>query len=302
VEDRLMRLRRATSLEDFEPDDISGFGDRETRAERREARRQHKRQRRQVRRERRLTRKEERKLGRVARKQQKVRQKLASTPSSTPSRVGPSLQPAPQALPVPSPRRPLADRAVAWVEELIDEGEEPLEEELEDEEVLEDAAEATEGLGAVWSPFRQPVPHAWGPSVPMGRRLRIQAALGHRAAVIELKPGLFLVAEMPEALMRTEFGLAPVLAPMMMTAARRSMDEPGQRRGPFARLFRRRQREEPVRYVQVVQAAPQAASLALPGPVEEAVTVVPAPNVGWADDATVAAAYGCQACPDRGRR
>jgi hypothetical protein len=256
-----MRLKSAIALEDYQEDSVSGFGDRE----RRQARRERKQQRKAAR----LERKGERRLIRVQRKKQKVQRKLGPVPT---------LQPAPQ--------RRLLERAVDWVDELVDE-EPPEEDEPFEEE------DATEGLGAQ---------EAWGPGVQMGRRLRIQAALGYRAAVIELKPGLFLVAEMPEALTRTEFGLAPLLAPMMMTAARRSMDEPRERRGPFSRLFRRRQREEPVRYVQVVASPAQAAPLALPGPVEEGAVTVMAPNVGWADDATVAAVYGCEACPPRERR
>jgi hypothetical protein len=260
-----MRLKPAIALEEYQEDRVSGFGDRE----RRQARRERKQQRKAAR----LERKGQRRLIRVQRKKQKVQRKLG------PAKPAPTLQPAPASL---SPQPRLLERAVDWVEELVDEGEEPLEE----DEPLEDE-EATEGIGAQ---------EAWGPAVQMGRRLRIQAALGYRAAVIELKPGLFLVAEMPEALTRTEFGLAPLLAPMMMTAARRSMDEPRERRGPFSRMFRRRQPQEPVRYVQVV-AAP-----ALPGPVEEGAVTVVAPNVGWADDATVAAAYGCETCAPRDRR
>jgi hypothetical protein len=262
-----MRLKPAIALHEHQEDAVSGFGDREKRLARREARRARKQQRKAVR----LERKGDRRLVRVQRKKQKVQRKLG--PAQT-------LQPAPTTMPPP---RKLLERAVDWVEELVDEGEEPLE---EDEPFEEE--DATEGIGAQ---------EAWGPAVQMGRRLRIQAALGYRAAVIELKPGLFLVAEMPEALTRTEFGLAPLLAPMMMTAARRSMDEPRERRGPFSRLFQRRQREEPVRYVQVVQPVP-----ALPGPVEQGVVTVVAPNVGWADDATVAAAYGCDRCTDKERR
>ena len=84
------------------------------------------------------------------------------------------------------------------------------------------------------------------------------------------------------------------------------MDEPQERRGPFQNLFRRRQPEPSIRYVQVVQqaptVAPQQAPLALPGPTESGTMMVAAPNVGWADDATVAAAYGCDACQRPGRR
>jgi hypothetical protein len=64
-----------------------------------------------------------------------------------------------------------------------------------------------------------PAHDPWGPAVRMGRTLRVQAAVGHRAAVIELKPGLFLVAEVPEAALRPEFGFIPLLAPMIMNAA-----------------------------------------------------------------------------------
>jgi hypothetical protein len=273
VEDRLMRLQPATTLRDYDEDELSGFGDRERRSERRAARKQRRQQRRLDRRER----KGDRRLRRVARKRGKVQQKLV--------RAGePALQPAPASMPAARPRRgaQLVDRAMDWVEDLVDdEGE--LDEEPYDGELEEDLEPLAEGIGAV---------KAWGPAVAMGRRLRIQAAAGHRAAVIELKPGLYLVADLPEAVTRTAFGFAPILAPMMLKAARRSMDEPvGERRGPFARLFRRRHREAPVRYVEVAQ--PQGA---LPGPTEAGTVLVAAPNVGWADDATVAAAYGCDLC------
>ena len=282
-----MRLKPAIALQDYEEDAVSGyhdFGDRESRLARREARRERREQRREARQEK----KADRRLERVQRKRQKVRQKLVPATRAPVAQ----LQPAPTAFapsPAPSPtRRPLVDRAVEWVDEALED--EPLDEEVEDD--------ATEGFG-VWT--------QWGPVVQVGQRLRIQAAVGHRAAVIELKPGLYLIADIPEAVTRTQFGLAPLLAPMMMRAARRSLDEPGEeRRGPFARLFRRRQREEPVRYVQVVQPdagvppvvqqVPQ-----LPGPTEDGTMLVPAPNVGWADDATVAAVYGCDTC-ERSRR
>jgi len=65
----------------------------------------------------------------------------------------------------------------------------------------------------------------WGPSARLGRRLRIQAACGHRAAVIELRPGLYLVAELPETVAEAEFGFAPLLAPLLLTAAKRALAE-----------------------------------------------------------------------------
>ena len=277
-----MKLLRATALHDYEEDRMSGFGDRERRQERKAARRERRQERRETRRERKVDRKRQK----FVRKRQKVQQKLVPVMVPVQQPSTPTLQPA---TPTPAPRKPgqLLERAVDWVEEVVDEG--------ADEEAFEEGEDATEGFGA----------ESWGPAVSMGRRLRIQAALGYRAAVIELKPGLYLVAEVPDAVTRQEFGLAPLLAPMMMRAARRSMDEPQERRGPFRNLFRRRQPEEPIRYVQVIQPAqalvPQQASLALPGPTEPSAMMVAAPNVGWADDATVAATYGCDAC-ERGRR
>ena len=274
-----MRLQPATPLHEYEEDRVSGFGDRESRRERKAARKERRQDRRETRRERKVDRKKQR----IIKKRQKVQQRLVPVMVPVQAPSAPTLQPAPK-------RKPgqLLEKAVDWVEEIVDE-EEPFDEEAEEGD------DATEGFGA----------ESWGPAVSMGRRLRIQAALGYRAAVIELKPGLHLVAEVPDAVTRTEFGLAPLLAPMMMRAARRSMDEPQERRGPFRNLFRRRQPEEPIRYVQVVQpaqaVAPQPAPLALPGPTEPSAMMVAAPNVGWADDATVAAAYGCDACA-RSRR
>lgn len=315
-----MRLQPAIDLDEFEEESVSGFGDREDRRERREARRDRRRRKkadrrdeRADRRDSRRERRQERRLDRVERKQDKVRDKLARVPGGAPPpassarRPGaePTLQPAPSRWPPEQPQdaEQPEDEEGGWVDDLVDQA----------EELLEDGedAEATEGIGA-WRPFqrrerRAPAARppaadgAWGPAVRLGRKLRIQAAVGHRAAVIDLKPGLYLVAELPEAVTRTEFGVAPILAPLMITAARRALEEPPrERRGPLAALFRRRRHEEPIRYVQV-QPPAQPAPLALPGPVADEPAVVAAPNVGWADDATVAAAYGCDRC-ERERR
>ncbi len=175
------------------------------------------------------------------------------------------------------------------------------------------AARAAPGALAV--PTGLAAPEAgWGPSVPLGRQLRIQARMGHRAAVIDLKPGLFLVAEIPEAVTRTEFGIAPLLAPLMVNAASQALNpnQPPQRRGPLAALFQRGQRaqqgDKPLRLFRArAKAAPNAptdgspAPLALPGPVASppgGSFLLPAPNVGWADNATVAEVLGCEACEE----
>ena len=149
----------------------------------------------------------------------------------------------------------------------------------------------------------------WGPAVRMGQHIRVQAAVGHRAAVVELRPGLFLVAELPEEATRPEFGFLPLLAPMIVRAASQTIGPmvehareakaarlaqeggaaPQGGHAPF-RLFAARPQAQ----------APVAAPLALPGPVATSAgpahNYVQAPNVGWADDALLADVLGCDAC------
>ena len=98
-----------------------------------------------------------------------------------------------------------------------------------DMEDFEDVLEM-EGVGAL--------ARRWSPLVKMGRNFRIQAAEGYRAAVVPLKPGLFLVAELPEHVARSEFGIAPLLAPLVVRAASRAISKPPEQR-PLYRLFHR---------------------------------------------------------------
>jgi hypothetical protein len=127
----------------------------------------------------------------------------------------------------------------------------------------------------------------------MGRTLRVQAAVGHRAAVIELKPGLFLVAEVPEAALRPEFGFIPLLAPMIMNAATSAI-------GPITQAVQAAQQNRQARPPRPPrpQAPAPAAPLALPGPVAaQPVAAAPAaPVLGWADDVLVAEVVGCDKC------
>ena len=138
-----------------------------------------------------------------------------------------------------------------------------------------------------------PAHDPWGPAVRMGRTLRVQAAVGHRAAVIELKPGLFLVAEVPEAALRPEFGFIPLLAPMIMNAATSAI-------GPITQAVQAAQQNRQARPARPPrQHAPTpAAPLALPGPVAaQPVAAAPAaPVLGWADDVLVAEVVGCDKC------
>ena len=91
------------------------------------------------------------------------------------------------------------------------------------------------------------LPARWSPPAKLGRNLRLQASQGHRAAVIELKPGLYLVAELPEQVARSEFGVAAVLAPLVVKAAskaiqRRQQTPPTER--PLYRLLHREQGQD----------------------------------------------------------
>lgn len=65
---------------------------------------------------------------------------------------------------------------------------------------------------------------AYGPLVEMGKTLRIQALRGHRAAVIQLKPGLFLVTSVANETVRGEF--SGVITAAMLTAANRASTDP----------------------------------------------------------------------------
>ncbi|MFK7931200.1 MAG: hypothetical protein AB8H79_23655 [Myxococcota bacterium] len=80
-----------------------------------------------------------------------------------------------------------------------------------------------------WTPVPGP---SWGPMAPLTPRLRMQAAAGFRAAALPLGPGLFLVAEVPEEQANAEFGLVPMLGPLMWMAARRALEAGSQRAQP----------------------------------------------------------------------
>ena len=133
----------------------------------------------------------------------------------------------------------------------------------------------------------------WSPPARMGTQLRIQAKAGHRAAVVELKPGLYLVAQVPDSATRPEFGLAPLLAPLMVKAASRVMahrqarqaqqpggqtQRPGQR---FWSMFRHPQAGQPQPVQPAPAPQPQARHVAqIPGPVVpgQAWATVPGPQ------------------------
>jgi hypothetical protein len=128
-------------------------------------------------------------------------------------------------------------------------------------------------------------PDPWGPAVRMGRHLRVQAEVGHRAAVIELRPGLFLVAEVPEQVARPEFGVVPLLAPLLVKAASDALH-----------LRRHPDDEEEAEFApKPTPKALPCAPRALPGPVEEPASGG-VPVLGWATERQVAEVLGCDAC------
>lgn len=138
--------------------------------------------------------------------------------------------------------------------------------------------------------IREGLAPPWSPAVALGPNLKMKARKGFRAAVVEVKPGLFVVAEVPER--SVEFGLGPLLlAPALVKT--------------LGRAFRRGQAGQGQPGVQQQQApsqpAPQPAALpapqpraALPGPVEDDDRLA-----RWLDD-DIAAELGCRACERRG--
>lgn len=87
-----------------------------------------------------------------------------------------------------------------------------------------------------------------GPEKVVDGRLRVQARPGHRAAVLELRPGLYILADVPEQTLRGmagwdegEVGLAPVLVPLIVSSAAQALHHarqaaPSEDRRPLLQL------------------------------------------------------------------
>jgi len=92
------------------------------------------------------------------------------------------------------------------------------------------------------APPSPPSADAWGPVSRLGHNIRIQAGNGHRAAILPLRPGLWIVADVAEqsVLPTTEggFGLAPILPGLMLRAVRNAVQN-GQERRSNRRAERR---------------------------------------------------------------
>lgn len=132
--------------------------------------------------------------------------------------------------------------------------------------------------------LREGLAPPWSPAIALGPNLKMKARKGFRAAVVEVKPGLFVVAEVPER--SVEFGLGPLLlAPALVKT--------------LGRAFRRGQAGQGQPGVQQQSASPPPAlpappaRPALPGPTAEDDRLA-----RWLDD-DIAAELGCRACERR---
>ena len=235
-----MRLQSALTMNQFEGlDEDEDFGSLFKSKEERQERRSERRSKRKTRRSERRTKRHDRKASRLRRKARKLdpgggqrRRRGGGGGGGGGSGGGQPTSPR-RAMrrggkrrgmgPMGSPEDMQMEQALEPIspsQELGPEFYEPFDPaEFEDE--FEDALEL-EGIGAVT--------RRWSPLARMGPNFRIQAAQGYRAAVIELKPGLFVVAELPEHVARSEFGVLPLLAPLVIRATSRALSKPKEER------------------------------------------------------------------------
>lgn len=114
----------------------------------------------------------------------------------------------------------------------------------------------------------------WGPHVALGPNVRVQAREGFRVGVVEVKPGLFVLAEVPER--SVEFGLGPLLlAPALVKTLGRAMQGSTGHRASVQQQSASR------------PLLPWRQPAALPAPPERLAR--------WLDD-DIAAELGCAAC------
>ena len=250
-----MRLKRATTMDRYRGEDL-GLS-REERQERRELRRSRRQERREARR---LDRREERlarKAAQLREKAERLEEKAAQPTRRQQRQERRSERRSERRADEAQQGYPRPGYPASWAPDgYPDDGSLPPDEDappMEPGEVeLEPAPDGTEGLGWTWprrrsrqaqhlalpgpttppaGPSAAPaapgraapqLPAPWSPPARMGSHLRIQASAGYRAAIVELKPGLFVVAEIPAELARSELGFAPLLAPLVVRAASRA--------------------------------------------------------------------------------
>lgn len=318
-----MRLQSALSMDEFQGIEDFGrlFRDKEEREERRDERRSRRRRRKRKRGKRKTARLRRRldKLdsGRGGRRRKGGRGRKRGAGPGRPRKVA---------------RRGGASRSMVPAQrydegmspEFEDASQEPWPTEVLEPEILDSDFDddyeqflQLEGMGAVQ--------RRWSPKVQMGPNFRLQAAQGYRAAVIELKPGLFIVAELPEHVVRSEFGVLPLLAPLVVRAASRAIAKPpeqrmlpkllkavrqqngqpqGQGQGLLQRMFRPKPAAAPAQLpagqaqpqLPVVQSQvqPRRRLVPAPGAGRGRQALMPAPVLGrWVDEDDLAGLFGC---------
>ena len=256
----------------------------------REARRRKRRARRSSRRERRIERNEDKaqELETEARKTRKARRSAErGSERRAESREPRSAREAPERASRPDWERgwrPLEPRREAEAEAWADQAEpmswDELDEGFEEGADLEDAEAEDEFEGRR---------ARWGAAMPLGRRMKLRVREGHRAAVMEWQPGLYVVAEVPERVARreerrVEMGLVPLVPLLVKGAINRAVQRQGEQAAPAS--------PTPVTpapasmvSVPVISGAPRAVGVYA--------------SLGWARDPEV----GCRQCRGRcGRR
>ena len=107
----------------------------------------------------------------------------------------------------------------------------------------------------------------------MGPNIAAQARHGRRMAVLTLRPGLFIVADVPEAAIMPTleggFGLAPVLVPAIKAAAMTALKSPARQERVEARREARQNGDGLLKRI-FNPSSPSHARPALPGPAEPA--------------------------------
>lgn len=101
----------------------------------------------------------------------------------------------------------------------------PVDEELES--AIDDAEAAPDDEGAV-EELGAALRDGWGQVSRISNNLRIQPKAGIRAAVMELKPGLYIVAEVPERALeqRDDFGGPVKMATKITEAVKDALTKP----------------------------------------------------------------------------
>ena len=299
-----MKLRRAISLDQYLKDE-EDFGGREEREERRSRRKSRRRRRRGEKRSRRAKRSRSR-ADRLEQGEGRQRRPRRRQRRGEEEREETALVRVPQGQPSPSSSEPWQPaEAPAWPEDLPEAPLEPMQETWTDQEQPFDDEVMGYALPRLRRNRNQTHQYQagsqhdrWSPPARMGTHLRIQAQAGHRAAVVELKPGLYLVAQVPEQATRPEIGLAPLLAPLMVKAARRVManrqarQAQAQQQGQVAQppgkgilaMFRHPQPSQPgqLQRVQAQPTQPQLVQVQPTQPMAQIPGPLTAPGQAWA--------------------